>query len=590
MKKLKLCCPGHMLHVLGILFFITSCINPNYDMDKVVADEATVFENISLPVGDVEKLTLEQILFTNGEMPQSVSKNEDGDLYINLFSEKYSSSYDVPASFYLNTFAFDGLYVNMYAGEFAGLSTSSIPAQTITYSSINGGKPFDVNSQLDINTNLPSEIYDIKNIKLEADMKCYLQAYGAPITLKKGFEIIYPNFVYLEKKDNIASYTVVDGHILRFNSDVRLDDSNSDLSKTLELSVLLDHFRIPDGSVKIDDSGNRYLSLDDLIGMNGDFSLYTKDVPVIPEMISLEFTMDYKKSPVKSGEVSLDVSLDIADQFMTISEIPEIFTGNNICLDLYNPQITVEIVNSTLLPCSMTTDIIANNSTGSEMKLSLTKADGLSVAAESSANYVISRRETHVPSGTVNIVKPVIGDIFKAMPDEIAVRNCSIEVPKEFVNIVVGKVYQASVDYCVMSPLSFGEDLSLSFTQDIKNLGLELEADIKSVVFELNLVNSIPLDFSLSAICIDENGNEVSDTKVTLDNDIKAGSHEFPVSTSLNLEIQTAGGKLNIDGLRLTMQANAPDAAYVGIPLNEKQGFEIKDIVLTLPDGIGIEF
>ena len=76
---------------------------------------------------------------------------------------------------------------------------------------------------------------------------------------------------------------------------------------------------------------------------------------------------------------------------------------------------------------------------------------------------------------------------------------------------------------------------------------------------------------------------------MTLDKEIKAGSQNSPVTTSLKLEIKNKTGKLQIEALRLTMQANAPDAAYVGIPLNEKQGFEIKDLVLTLPDGIGLE-
>ena len=103
-------------------------------------------------------------------------------------------------------------------------------------------------------------------------------------------------------------------------------------------------------------------------------------------------------------------------------------------------------------------------------------------------------------------------------------------------------------------------------------------------------MNSIPVDFVLSAVCIDQNGNEVSETEVSLDKEIKAGSQYSPVTTSLKLEIRNKTGKLQIEGLRLTMQANAPDAEFVGIPLNENQGFEIKDLFITLPDGIGLEF
>ena len=573
-----------MLLSLSIFLYLTSCINPEYDMDKVLDNETTILENLYIPLGSVDKLTLEQILFTDAEMPQAINKNEDGDLYLNVFSDKFSSSYHVPTSFYLNNFEFEGLNLNMYTDEFAGMNTSSLPAQNITYSSLNGGKPIDVNGRLDIYTSFPSEIYDVKDIQLASKMKCYFQDSGAPVTIKKGFEIIYPDFVHLEKSDNIAAYTVVDGHILHFNSDVRLD-----INETLELLVLLDSIRIPAGSVKTDARGGRFISIEDSIRMTGDLSFYTKDVSVIPEVISLMFWMNYNMSQVKSAEVSLDVNLDIADQDIRISEIPEIFAGKNSCVDLYNPQMAVDIVNSTILPCSMTADIVANNDSGAELKLSLNKSDGLSVAAGATANYVISRREIPASGGAVNIVKPVIGDMIKDIPEKISIKNCSIEVPKDFVVIEVGKLYQASVGYDVTAPLAFGEDLSFSFSQDIKNLGLEIEAEIRAVVFELNLINSIPLDFGLTAKCIDENGNEVTDTNVLMDAEIKAGSQNSPVTNCVKFEIRPAGGKLNIDGLRLTMHANAPEGSLLGFPLNEKQGFEIKDIVLILPDGIGID-
>ena len=74
-----------------------------------------------------------------------------------------------------------------------------------------------------------------------------------------------------------------------------------------------------------------------------------------------------------------------------------------------------------------------------------------------------------------------------------------------------------------------------------------------------------------------------------MDAEIKAGSQNSPVTNCVKFEIRPAGGKLNIDGLRLTMHANAPEGSLLGFPLNEKQGFEIKDIVLILPDGIGID-
>lgn len=590
MEKLKLCCISRIVLVFSVLFFLTCCINPDYDLGNLVKHEVNILEDISLPIGDIDMLTLEQVLFKDGELPQSVRKNEAGDLYLDLFSETFTSSFYVPSSFCLNNFDFDGVYIDLQTGAMAGQSTASLPQMTIAYSSLNSGKPFEVISPIEVVSSLPSELYDVKNIDLDAAMKCYLQVIGAPVTLKSGFEIVFPDFICLEKGDNVTAYSVVNGHILRFNSDYRLEDANVNFDNTLELSVLFDRINIPAGSVKTDYRGSRYISIEDIVKMTGDFSFNTKDVSVVPENLRLIFWMNFKISPVKSAEVSLDIDMSIDDQNIAISQIPDIFKGKNVCVDLYNPQMTLDVVNSTPLPFTMTADILADNAAGSTNKLSLSASDGLAISAASTGSYVISRRAVQVPSGTVNIVKPAISELVKSMPENIAIRNCNIQIPKDFITIQVGKVYSASVDYAVTSPLAFGEDLSLSFTQDVKNIGIELDANIKSAIFDMDLVNSIPVDFVLSAVCIDKNGNEVTGTEVTLDKEIKAGSQNSPVTTSLKLEIKNKTGKLQIEALRLTMQANAPDAAYVGIPLNEKQGFEIKDLVLTLPDGIGLEF
>ena len=68
----------------------------------------------------------------------------------------------------------------------------------------------------------------------------------------------------------------------------------------------------------------------------------------------------------------------------------------------------------------------------------------------------------------------------------------------------------------------------------------------------------------------------------------KAGSHLSPSVNPLKLEIRDSDGRLNVDALRMTLHAKAPAAEFIGVPLNANQGIEIKDIVLTLPEGIVI--
>ena len=98
MEKLKLCCTSRIILAFSALFFLTCCINPDYDLGNLVKHEVNILEDISLPIGDIDMLTLEQVLFKDGELPQSVRKNEAGDLYLDLFSETFQTSFNVPSS------------------------------------------------------------------------------------------------------------------------------------------------------------------------------------------------------------------------------------------------------------------------------------------------------------------------------------------------------------------------------------------------------------------------------------------------------------------------------------------------------------
>lgn len=574
------------LFSVSVLLAAISCVNEEYDLEKEINTDIQILENISMPVGDVAKITIDKILSENGELSSSVWKDDNGDMNINLYQDRLSSSFDVSNSFSLTNVEFEGIYIHLNTGPLAGMNTTSVPDQEISFSSLNAGKPFVASQPIEFECSLPSGIQDVRSVDLNAIIRCHFMTGAYPaenqtrITVKKGLEIEFPECITIGKACNTVNYSIIDGHRIRFDSDVVLEKE-----KMLEILILLDEIVVPAGSVT--DNGTRYiLSYQDSIVMTGDFSFNTSDIDVVPEQLRFIFSSDIPVLPVLSADVKLDVDMSIPDQEMEINEIPDMFKGDNICADLYNPSISLTVTNSTPLPFTLETDIIGYDASGKSVTLSLDETDGLSSAPNSVSQYLVSRRETQAGPGTINIVKPVIGDLIRSIPEKMEVRNCKINIPSEYVTVEVGKKYEASVEYAVTSPLSFGENLSLVITQDIENLGLTLEAGINSAMIELNLINSIPVDFELSAICLDALGNEDESTRLSIDKTIKAGSHLSPSVNPLKLEIRDSDGRLNVDALRMTLHAKAPAMEFIGVPLNANQGIEIKDIVLTLPEGI----
>ena len=216
-------------------------------------------------------------------------------------------------------------------------------------------------------------------------------------------------------------------------------------------------------------------------------------------------------------------------------------------------------------------------------------ANSIHIPAYSAKDFYISRRQLESsPSGASNIVIPDLGNLIMDIPERVSIHDIIVTPDEELVMIDAGSIYNASIDYRLTSPLSFGDKLDIMFEQEITGLGLQFDADVRSAVITMDMVNSIPVDFELTAVCLDDNGNELSQTTVELDKTVAAGTHQQPATTPLLLTIKNTYGTFNVDALKLMMRAKG-NPAYSGKSLNRNQGFEIKNIVLTLPDGIGVE-
>ena len=84
MKKLNVVFKLSSLAAMGALFMFSSCINKEYDLNNGIVADATLFENIAAPIGNVEKITLDKLLFSEDGSDSGISYNDSGDLYIDF--------------------------------------------------------------------------------------------------------------------------------------------------------------------------------------------------------------------------------------------------------------------------------------------------------------------------------------------------------------------------------------------------------------------------------------------------------------------------------------------------------------------------
>ena len=180
-----------------------------------------------------------------------------------------------------------------------------------------------------------------------------------------------------------------------------------------------------------------------------------------------------------------------------------------------------------------------------------------------------------------------IDKILSPIPDALKINDLTVSMDQDQLTLLEpGKEYDVSGYASVDTPLSFTAEshLDLSLPLDAKlNEGI----GIRKAVLKMNVTNSIPLAFSAVVTALDKSGNVIQDVSAKTDVPIAAGTIATPAKTEVAVTL-TTGGDLRFDGLVLHLSA-ASNAQVAGTHLNQSQGLEFKDLVLSLPDGIQVK-
>lgn len=555
---------------------IVSCVNEEYDLNKEIDTEMNILKDISLPVGDVDKIYLSEILTLDESEETVISVDEaSGDYVFSFIGEDVEADIDIPT---LSIGSGGGIHtepieVNFNTGAFAGLS-ASVLTQDIVYSEITGGL-LDSYMDIDIDSELPSEIIDVRSVALDASIDLCFSVNTGAVHLKDGFKIVFPDFLHVTSVSS-AGISVMNGHEVIVENEIA-----ASAQSPLSIGLTLDKINVPAAAIS-----DGHLILKDNIEVTGDFYLSPEDFSTIPEKVVIDIKAEVKNVDVVSAEVKLALEKEVEGTTFSIADMPDFLSGNDVCLDIYNPTLKVSIENSTPLSFNIMADIIASK--GNETETAALGTDPeIVIPAESSETYVISRKE----SESSDIVIPELGDIISMMPETISFDNIMISSSaSDYISVKSNDTYSAVVSYEVYAPLAFDQKMVIAFSQDVEDLGLDLGEGFENVKASMKVENSIPVDFTISAQAIDSEGNVVNDITLAVNKPIAAGSVASPVVTDIELTLNSRSGNISFDGLRLDMKAEAPDdPAKLGIALNKNQGLAIKDIVLNLPDGITLK-
>lgn len=565
--------------VLIILFgmsALSACVNEEYDLSKDIDTEITILKNVSMPVGSIEPVTIEKVLSLDEDDTSVIRKDDNGDFIFTFTGKEISAEIEVP-SFSIapaNGIHTEPIEVHFGTGDAAGKNPSLI-TEDIIYSVVSG-KVLDASMDIDIESQLPSQIADVKSVSLDASVYMNFAVNAGSVHLMKGFAIEFPDFLSLTKSGMTDSRFDLQNNKLVVTEDVRISSDSP-----LTFALLVDMINVPAGAVS---AGQ--LAIKDQVKVTGDFYLSPSDFNVIPDELVVNIKADITDLDVLSAEVKLAINETVAGSTVSVGELPEFLTGGNVCLDIYNPSLNFGIKNNTPFAFGVKAGVRAARG-NDVVDIVLGENPTIEIPAETDAFYQITRRETYVPQGAVNVVVPELGNLISILPETVSFDDITLtSTSSDYVSVASGVRYNASLSYEVYAPLAFDNELQIEFSTDIENIGMSFEdVTIDDLKISLKIENSIPLDFAIKAVALDAEGGISSGQELSVSGPVKGGTQNSPAVSDIDLSIKSTGGQFGLDALRLTMTASAP-SDLTGVALNEKQGFKITDLVITCPEGI----
>ena len=260
-------------------------------------------------------------------------------------------------------------------------------------------------------------------------------------------------------------------------------------------------------------------------------------------------------------------------------------SGQGLVAEL--PELEIAIKVDSGVPAVFSFDAVMETARGSKT-LHQYALDDLPVSYGKS-EFILNATGTGARNDVIYKQIQDIDKILYPVPDALKINDLTVSIDKDQLALLEpGTEYEVSGQASVDTPLSFTADSRLDLSIPIDNAKMDLDVvGLKKAVLKMNATSTIPLDFSASVQALDGNGNVIPDISAKTDVPIAGGSVDAPVKTEVSVTL-TTGGDLRFDGLVLRLSA-ASNPQVAGIHLNQSQGLEFKDLVLSLPDGIQVK-
>lgn len=550
---------------------MASCVDKDYDLSK---DIDLTFklggDSISGPVGSTDTIYLSKIL--------KVSDSPVLHTYNNVYYlEKDGTAENV------------NIKINQIRNnadiDLMSLSQTLIPKGTqvfpVEVSEDLSGISSSINNYMSLELDgVPNEVTSISEVSLANTV--------ATISLKMGdasgmVKLTKLNNVTLQFPNFIESPDLDSNHRLTFNGNV----INGTVTKNINISGINLGKQVPIVNGTLSSDGYK-------VDLSGGITVASTSTGTLQNDVVLNFSIKFSSSTVAEATGVFNPNISVKVDPVQLNNIPDWLQGSNVMMDIYNPEIKLEVNNSLNIP------IIVKNATITGAN-SVTIPDLYFDAAKSSVNYITRQGTLDFDPSPItadayySVKVPNMNDVIRTIPKEIGIDMPNVTADREVHSIALGKTYPMNMKYQVLIPFTFGNSLNISYNDTIKNLHESLkDIDGTNATVTGTVYSDIPLGLTLSMTPVDSEGNDLSQyLNINITKNIAAGGGSTtsvtPTPVTITITEKQAGTiKNKLDALLLNVGAASSDATN-GKTLCSNQFMIMKNIRMKVAGGITVD-
>ena len=181
-------------------------------------------------------------------------------------------------------------------------------------------------------------------------------------------------------------------------------------------------------------------------------------------------------------------------------------------------------------------------------------------------------------------------NLFRPIPDGITVKDVRIDGdPAQKELLTRGEIYIVTVAPVFQVPVAFTAGAEVHYELPISLLyKLVGKIRIREVLINMLVINTVPLELTVSGHFVDSEGQRMDGISVAVDGKVPAGTLESPSETRLEVAMYAPSPGITSDKFVLELTGRSTEQS-AGQHFNKDQAVVIKDVRVQLPEGVQVD-